>query len=111
LCGKFVLLGVVCISPNCSTGRAYFQCKVVTHLGWACVLICCQYAGREHIPALTCLLLHLHCCHTVVHVQYKLKVQPMSRAIAEGRAGNKALTYGSDSEDDEEGEGEQQCLW
>ncbi|WIA39826.1 hypothetical protein OEZ86_013276 [Tetradesmus obliquus] len=38
-------------------------------------------------------------------VQYKLKVQPLTRAVAEGRAGNKPQAYGSESEDDEEGEG------
>jgi hypothetical protein len=43
-------------------------------------------------------------------LQYKLRVQPMSRAVSEGRAGNKAITYDSDREDDEEGEGEHALL-
>jgi hypothetical protein len=51
-----------------------------------------------------------HCCCCCCCLQYKLKVAPMSRAVAEGRAGNKAQAYGSDSEDDEEGEGEHALL-
>jgi hypothetical protein len=56
------------------------------------------------------LVYRLFAAAVIFALQYKLRVQPMSRAVAEGRAGSKAITYDSDSEQDEEGEGKPALL-